>query len=114
MTCGGSGTLVWQNIEIFRDVSLRVVQEVTRLCEQAGIISHIHSCGSEAELVKICTEKADLDVIDPLEAPPMGDCVLREIKERFGDRLVLKGNLNTVELMLTGPIRKCLMHRDVQ
>lgn len=81
VTCGGSGTLVWQNIEIFRDVSLRVVQEVTRLCKQAGVIIHIHSCGPEAELVKIFAEETDLNVIDPLEAPPMGDCVLREIKK---------------------------------
>ncbi|MCL6520119.1 MAG: hypothetical protein K6T99_09820 [Armatimonadetes bacterium] len=102
VSCGGSGTLVWQNIEIFRDVSLPVVQEVTRLCKNAGIVSHVHSCGPEAELVKICAEETDLDVIDPLEAPPMGDCNLRGLKEKYGNRLVLKGNLNTVELMLMG------------
>ena len=102
VSCGGSGTLVYQNLEIFRDVSLPIVQEVTRLCKEAGIVSHIHSCGPEKELVKICAEETDLDVIDPLEVPPMGDSNLRELKEKYGDRLVLKGNLHTVEVMLRG------------
>jgi uroporphyrinogen decarboxylase len=32
----------------------------------------------------------------------MGDCNLRELKERFGRRLALKGNLHTTEVMLRG------------
>jgi uroporphyrinogen decarboxylase len=102
VSCGGSGTLIWQSLDIFRDVSLPVVQEVTRLCKEAGIVSHIHSCGPEKELVRICAEETNLDVIDPLEVPPMGDSILPELKEQFGDRLVLKGNLHTTEVMFRG------------
>ena len=32
----------------------------------------------------------------------MGDCDLAELKRRFGDRIVLKGNLHTTEVMLRG------------
>lgn len=102
VSCGGSGTLIFQTADIFRDVSLPIVQEVTRLCKEAGIVSHIHSCGPETALVKICAEETDLDVIDPLEVPPMGDSNLADLKTRYGDRLVLKGNLHTTEVMLHG------------
>ena len=43
-----------------------------------------------------------LTVIDPLEIPPMGDCVLSELKEKYGGKIVLKGNLHTTETMLRG------------
>ena len=72
------------------------------MCRDAGLVSHIHSCGPETQLVRICAEETELDVIDPLEVPPMGDSNLKELKEKYGDRLVLKGNLHTVEVMLNG------------
>jgi uroporphyrinogen decarboxylase len=47
-------------------------------------------------------EETDLTVIDPLEVPPMGDCDLAELKRLYGERIVLKGNLHTTEVMLRG------------
>jgi len=99
---GASGTLVFQTPEIFRDLALPIVKKITSLCKEHGIPSHIHSCGPEAELVKICAEETDLTMIDPLEIPPMGDCNLAEIKKLYGDKLILKGNLHTTEIMLNG------------
>ena len=53
----------------------------------------------------MAAEETDLTVIDPLEIPPMGDCVLSELKQRYGDKLVLKGNLHTTEVMLRGSVK---------
>jgi uroporphyrinogen decarboxylase len=47
-------------------------------------------------------EETGLTVIDPLEIPPMGDCDLAELKRQYGDRITLKGNLHTTEVMLRG------------
>jgi len=47
-------------------------------------------------------EETDLTVIDPLEPPPMGDCDLAEIKRLYGEKIVLKGNLHTTDVMLRG------------
>lgn len=102
ITCGASGTLIFQTVEMFCEVSLAVVQAVSRWCRDAGVISHVHSCGPERELVRICAEETDLDVIDPLEVPPMGDCNLADLKRLYGDRLCLKGNLHTTRVMLHG------------
>jgi uroporphyrinogen decarboxylase len=36
--------------------------------------------------------------------PPMGDCDLADLKRRYGDRIVLKGNLHTTQTMLHGSV----------
>lgn len=100
--CGASGSLVFQTVDIFRDVSLPIVKAVTKRCAEAGIPSHIHSCGPETQLVKICAQETDLDIIDPLEIPPMGDCDLFQLKQLYGSKLALKGNLHTTSVMLRG------------
>ena len=99
---GGSGTLVTQTVEMLRRVALPAVKRVIELATADGMPTHVHSCGPEAELVKIMVEETDLTVIDPLEQPPMGDCDLAQLKQAYGDRIVLKGDLHTTRTMLHG------------
>jgi uroporphyrinogen decarboxylase len=99
---GASGTLIFQTVDIFRRIAFPAVRRVIELAVRAGIPTHVHSCGPEKELVRIFAEETDLTVIDPLEPPPMGDCDLGEIKRLYGDRIVLKGNLHTTNVMLRG------------
>ena len=104
ITTGASGTLINQTPQMFRELGLPIVKKMTALAKQHGFPSHIHSCGPEKELVKICAEETDLTVIDPLEIPPMGDCNLKELKKLYGHKLVLKGNLHTTNIMLHGSV----------
>jgi uroporphyrinogen decarboxylase len=104
ISVGGSGTLVYQTVDIFRQLAFPAVKRVIDLATEAGIPTHIHSCGPEKELVKICAEETDLSIIDPLEGPPMGDCDLAKLKRLYGDKIVLKGNLHTTEVMLRGSV----------
>jgi uroporphyrinogen decarboxylase len=100
--CGASGSLVFQTPEIFRELILPALKRVTELSADIGIPTHVHSCGPETELVKIAAEETKLTIIDPLEVPPMGDCDLKELKKLYGNKIVLKGNLHTTEVMLKG------------
>jgi len=104
LLCGASGSLVFQSPTIFRELALPVLQRVTELAHGIGIPTHVHSCGPETELVKIAAEETHLTIIDPLEIPPMGDCNLAELKRLYGDRIILKGNLHTTEVMLRGSV----------
>jgi len=104
ISVGGSGTLVYQTVEMFRRVAFPAVRRVIELATAAGLPTHVHSCGPEKELVKILAEETDLTIIDPLERPPMGDCDLSELKRLYGDKIVLKGNLHTTEVMLRGSV----------
>ena len=36
----------------------------------------------------------------------MGDCNLKEIKKKYGDKVVLKGNLHTTNIMLNGTVEQ--------
>ena len=104
VSVGGSGSLVFQTVEIFRQLAFPAVKRAIELATAAGIPTHVHSCGPEKELVRIFAEETNLTVIDPLEPPPMGDCDLAGLKQSFGDRIVLKGNLSTTEVMLRGSL----------
>ena len=101
---GGSGTLVFQTEEMFRRVAFPAVKRAIELVSAAGLPTHVHSCGPERKLVQIMAEETGLTVIDPLEVPPMGDCDLAELKRLYGDRIVLKGNLHTTDVMLRGSV----------
>jgi uroporphyrinogen decarboxylase len=99
---GGSGTLVFQNPRIFRQLAFPAVRRTIELATAVGMPTHVHSCGPEKELVKIFATETNLTVIDPLEVPPMGDCNLAELKKQYGKRITLKGNLHTTAVMLHG------------
>jgi uroporphyrinogen decarboxylase len=94
-----SGMVTLQSEAIMREFSLPALKRLTAIFKKAGILTSLHSCGKERAIVEAAVE-TDLDCIDPLEIAPMGDCDLREIKEKFGGRLALKGNLHTTEVML--------------
>jgi uroporphyrinogen decarboxylase len=99
---GGSGMMINNPEPIFRILCLPTIQEVTRICKEAGVPSQIHCCGPEADLVRICAEETDLSNINPLEIPPMGDCDLARLKREYGGKISLMGNLHTTEVMLRG------------
>ena len=99
---GGSGTLIFQTLDIFRQLSLPAVKRAIELATANGFMTHIHSCGPETALIKIMAEETNLTVIDPLEIAPMGDCDLKELKRLYGHKLTLKGNLHTTNTMLRG------------
>jgi len=72
------------------------------MCRETGVISGIHSCGKERYMVEVCANELDLNYTNPLEIPPMGDCDLVEIKQKFGNKLALMGNLHTTDVILPG------------
>jgi len=101
---GVSGFMIYNPEKIFRELALSTLKDVTKLCKEAGVVSQIHCCGPEYDLVKISALESDLDSINPLEAPPMGDCDLAQLKREFGDKISLMGNLHTTDVMLRGTV----------
>jgi len=108
---GASGLLTLSNPRLFRKYSLPTLQKLTRMCRQAGILSELHSCGRERLIVETCVNETDLDSINPLQPPPMGDCDLAELKREFGHRICLKGNVGVTEPLLFGTLED--VERDV-
>ncbi len=99
---GASGTITLQSPPIARELALPTIKKLTAMAKAVGIPTMIHSCGKERILVKWCAEETDLNCINPLEIPPMGDCDLAEVKQKFGKKIALMGNLHTTDVMLRG------------
>jgi uroporphyrinogen decarboxylase len=99
---GHSGMMIFNPPNVFRELGLQWLQKITKLAKEHGVPTHLHCCGPERALVEIAANETDLSCIEPLEIPPMGDCNLKEIKEKFGHKIALKGNLHTTAIMLRG------------
>ena len=99
---GMSGHMINNPEPIFRKLSLPALKDYTAICRAADVPTQIHCCGPEYDLVRIAATETDLDSINPLEIPPMGDCSLAQVKREFGQRLSLMGNLHTTDVMLKG------------
>ncbi len=101
---GSSSSMSVISPSIFKKYNLPFIKDATKLCKEAGVISHLHVCGKSREVVEIVYDETDLDVVEPLERPPSGNVDLMAIKRKFGDKLALKGNVNTFETMLRGTV----------
>jgi uroporphyrinogen decarboxylase len=99
---GASGLLHFQSPKIVRELSLPTMKEIANLAKSEGIPCHLHACGNEKALVEMAAGETKISSVEPLESPPMGDCDLALIKEEFGHKLGLKGNIHTVDVMLLG------------
>jgi len=95
-----SGLITMQSVDIMKEFSFPTLKKLTAMFKKAGIVTSLHCCGKERALVELAATETDLDCIDPLEIAPMGDCDLAEIKQKFGRKIALKGNLHTTEVML--------------
>lgn len=99
-----SGLMIFNPEPVFRQLSLEWLKRVTALAKSKDVLTHLHCCGPERKLVEIAAQETDLSSIEPVEAPPMGDCDLADIKKRFGRKMAFKGNLHTTDVMLFGSV----------
>jgi uroporphyrinogen decarboxylase len=97
-----SGGITLQSPKLFRELSLPTLREVALRAESAGIPTLMHCCGKARALVDMCSEETALSALNPLEAPPLGDCDIAEVKLAHGAEMCLMGNLPTTTLMLNG------------
>lgn len=102
---GASGCMIFQNREMLRKLALPILKNTTEFFKRTDIFTKAHCCGPEKDLVEMAANETALNLIDPLEIPPMGNCILSELKARFGKKIALKGNLHTTEVMLKGSIK---------
>ncbi len=99
---GGSGTLTLASPELIRKYTLPALRDMTRICRDAGVPTMLHSCGKSMAFLEMLAAETDLDCVNPLEIPPMGDVILADVKCQYGHKLSLMGNLHTTDVMLKG------------
>lgn len=70
-----------------------------------------HMCGKSRQGIPVLVE-AGVDGMDALESPPTGNVDLAEVKRLFGEKISLRGNINSIDVMLHGGPRD--VERDVK
>ena len=99
---GGSGTLTLSNPELVRKYAIPTIKKICRMAKEAGVLTMLHSCGKTMAFLDMLVNETELNCINPLEEPPMGDVNLAEVKKMYGSRIALMGNLQTTSVMLHG------------
>jgi uroporphyrinogen-III decarboxylase len=71
---------------------------VTEAVKAAGVPVYTHTCGKLGDRLELLAETGTQGV-DTLDPPPLGNVDLAEAKRRIGDRLFIKGNMNSIALL---------------
>jgi uroporphyrinogen decarboxylase-like protein len=77
--------------EYFREMVLPGCTECARILDEGGIFLRLHCHGRIRDALPMIIEMGAPGT-DPVEPPPDGDITLAEVKELYGDQLVLFGN----------------------
>ncbi|MCI9151414.1 MAG: hypothetical protein HFI42_13140 [Lachnospiraceae bacterium] len=64
-----------------------------------GVPVYTHTCGFIGDRLELMAETG-IDGIECMDPPPLGNTELKDAKERVGDRLFLKGNMDSVNVLL--------------
>lgn len=82
---------------LFREYVCRYVKPMIDLIHQSGGYARVHCHGNIRNILDDITTMG-ADAIDPIEPPPQGDVSLRYVRERYGDQLVLFGNIECADI----------------
>jgi uroporphyrinogen-III decarboxylase len=94
----GSGFI---SSDAYKSFVLPSVTKISKAITKAGGFSYIHTCGSIEDRLELLAQ-SETDGIECLDPPPLGNVTLSDAKKRVGDKLFLKGNLDSVNLLMQG------------
>ena len=99
---GGSSTSMSViSPSLHRRYSVGFGKSIVKVCAAYSVPTQYHMCGRCRTALPITAEMG-VSGFDALECPPTGDVDLREVKETFGGQFSLKGNVNSITVMLNG------------
>ena len=89
------------SVASYKDLVLNSVKVLAQAIRSVQGISYLHTCGFIADRINVFAE-TEVDGIECMDPPPLGDMLLSEAKNRVGDKLFLKGNIDSVNILLRG------------
>lgn len=104
---GGEYASVQLGPDAFKRLCVRYDRELVAAMHRYGAVAHYHNHGPVMRYLEDFAA-IGIDCIDPMEAPPWGDCDLREARRRLGDRLCFCGNLDDMEIIDKLPTEEVL------
>lgn len=86
---------------LHREFSLPFGKAISDISHSCGRPVLYHMCGKSREALPI-TAEMDVDCFDALECAPTGNVDLDEVKKIFGGKVALRGNVNSIHVMMNG------------
>lgn len=87
---------------LFADYVVRYTGPMVKAIQAHGGFARVHSHGRLQGILDLIAGMG-ADALDPIEPPPQGDIELREVRQRYGQQMVLFGNLEANDLELLPP-----------
>ena len=81
----------------FHDFNVAYDKRITDLVHDAGGRVHVHCHGSIRRILGGFVE-AGIDVLHPVEPPPLCDCPAEAAKEAFKDKICIEGNIQIADM----------------
>jgi hypothetical protein len=87
---------------IYREWDQPVLRAVSEVCREFGAPLHLHQHGHTVAIMEEIIA-GGVNIVCPLLPPPQGDVDdLAQVKQLYGHRIALKGNVDPVETLLKG------------
>jgi len=104
---GGEYASVQLGPEAYQRLVVEPDRRLVDVIHQYGGIAYFHNHGPITKYYEQLLQ-IGIDALDPLEAPPWGDCDIAEAKDRIGSKICLVGNLDDMEVLGKYPTEEVL------
>jgi len=88
--------------QLFREYVVRYTQPIVRAIKEHGGFARVH-CHGRLRAILDDIVAMGADALDPIEPPPQGDVSLEYVRRRYGEQLVLFGNIEVSDIELLEP-----------
>jgi hypothetical protein len=89
------------SVDHYRELVFESVKKLAKAIRSAGGFSYLHTCGFISDRLEILTQSG-VDGIECMDPPPLGNVTLENAKQRVGHQIFLKGNIDSVNVLLQG------------
>lgn len=89
--------------EFYKRFVLPLESQIADAIRYMGTHVYIHTCGAINDRLEMMAESG-VSGIECLDPPPIGNVQLEDAKERVGQKIFIKGNIDPINVMLQGSV----------
>jgi len=87
------------SLDAYRNLVFSSVSKLAHAIRDVGGIAYLHTCGHIADRLEVFADTG-VNGIECMDPPPLGNVTLAEAKQKIGNRISLKGNIDSVNVLL--------------
>jgi uroporphyrinogen-III decarboxylase len=84
--------------DLFYEYAVKYTKPMVENIQKYNGLVRIHSHGKIKNVLDYIVTELNADAIDPVEAAPSGDITLKEVKEKYGSKVTIFGNIQISDI----------------